>query len=290
MERPTLTDPDSITQRHIDIRSVLLKKNVRLPAFAADWLERLLHLDEINYVIYNHRRLTGVKFAAAFLGGSDPHDLHIGMDVVGAENIPAGGRPIFAGNHPLGGPDGVALIAAIGQHRSDIRFPVNDFLMHIPGLAPLFIPIDKVNRTSANARLLEKAFGGDNSLLYFPAGICSRKQKDGTICDLEWKPTFVKKAVQYGREIVPFYFDAQNRPRFYNLARLRERMGIRFNFEMALLPAEMYAQSGKRLRLVVGRPLSPTLFDSRHTPREWAQLLREHCYRLKEDPEAPFQP
>ena len=58
---------------------------------------------------------------------------------------------------------------------------------------------------------------------------------------------------------------------------------------MALLPAEMFAQRGKHLRLVVGRPIPYGTFDSRHTPKEWAQLVQDYCYRLQTDPDAMFE-
>ena len=151
------------------------------------------------------------------------------------------------------------------------------------------MPIDKVHRNSANAQGIEAAFAAENTLLYFPAGLCSRKQKGGVIRDLEWKPTFIKKAVKYRRDVVPFFFDAQNSRRFYNLARLRERIGIKFNFEMALLPAEMFAQRGKTFSITFGHTISWQTFDKRHTPAEWAALLREHVYKLKDNPDAIFE-
>jgi putative hemolysin len=179
-------------------------------------------------------------------------------------------------------------MAAVGRYRQDIKFPVNDFLLYLPGPAPLFVPIDKVNRNTANVNALENAFAGQNCLLYFPAGICSRKQKNGQIRDLEWKPTFIKKAVRYQRDIVPFFFDARNRKRFYNIARLRERLGFKFNFEMALLPAEMFAQRGKTMRLIVGHPIPYSTFDNRHSAKEWAQLVKDYCYTLRQDNNARF--
>lgn len=289
MEELNHMDPASITPKHIDIQRVLAAKGVKLPGWLTHWVERLLHLDEINHCIYVHRERFGMDFVCALLDSPRPDGLDIKVDVVGAENLPHEGFPIIAGNHPLGGPDGLALMRAIGPYRTDIKFPVNDFLLYIPGLAPLFVPIDKVHRNAANASTLEDAFADRNALLYFPAGLCSRKRADGTIHDLEWKPTFIKKAVKYRRDVVPFFFDAQNRPRFYRLARLRERLGIRFNFEMALLPAEMFAQCGKTLRLIVGKPISYTVFDKRHSPKEWAQMVQDYIYRLKEDPTAEFK-
>lgn len=281
-------NPEDITPKHIDIQKVLGNKNVKLPHWAVRLLERLLHLDRINSGIYRHRDKFGLDFVHSFLEGKEPGDLNASIEVVNPENIPTEGYPIVAGNHPLGGPDGLALMAAVGRYRKDIQFPVNDFLLYLPGLAPLFVPIDKVNRNTANVAALEEAFAGENCLLYFPAGICSRKQKGGEIRDLEWKPTFIKKAVKYHRDIVPFYFDARNRKRFYNIARMRERLGIKFNFEMALLPGEMFAQEGKTMRFVIGKPIPYTTFDNRHSAKEWAAMVKEHCYRLKDNPEAVF--
>ena len=193
---------------------------------------------------------------------------------------------MVTGNHPLGGPDGLALMGAVGRVRKDIRFPVNDFLLYLPGLKELFYPIDKVNRSRALATL-EEAFASENTLLYFPAGLCSRLQK-GEIKDLEWKATFIKKAIRYRRDIVPVYTDARNRTRFYRLANLRKALGFKFNFEMALLPAEMYAQRGKTFTITFGKPIPWQTFDHRHTPAEWAALVKDHVYKLKDNPEADF--
>lgn len=288
MEQINHIDPSTITQKHVDLQKVLSSKRVKLPSWAIRLMERLLHLDEVNSTIYRHRNKFGLDFVHAFLEGNDPGDLNTKIIVVNPDNIPKEGYPIIAGNHPLGGPDGLAVMAAVGRYRQDIKFPVNDFLLYLPGPAPLFVPIDKVNRNTANVNALENAFAGQNCLLYFPAGICSRKQKNGQIRDLEWKPTFIKKAVRYQRDIVPFFFDARNRKRFYNIARLRERLGFKFNFEMALLPAEMFAQRGKTMRLIVGHPIPYSTFDNRHSAKEWAQLVKDFCYTLRQDNNARF--
>ena len=279
-----------IGPKHIDLEKILANKKIKVPRLLLRWMHRLLHVDEMNAAIYNNRHLTGIPFVNAFFEGKEPYNLGVTLEVVNAENIPTDGNPIIAGNHPLGGPDGLAVMSAVGRRRSDIQFPVNDFLMYLPGVAPLFVPIDKVHRNTRNANALEQAFAAHNALLYFPAGLCSRKQKDGSIRDLEWKPTVIKKAQRYQRDIIPFFFDALNRPRFYRIARLRKRLGIKFNFEMALLPAEMFAQRGKKMRIVFGKPIPYTVFDQRHTAAEWAALLREHIYRLQINPLVAFNP
>lgn len=283
MERP---DINTIKENFIDVEQMIGSKGVKVPKWGIRLIEKILHVPELNRGIYLNREYFGLDFVYKFLEGHDPQDLGITIKSIGAENIPAEGYPMVAGNHPLGGPDGLALMGAVGHVRKDIQFPVNDFLLYLPGLRELFIPIDKVNRTRALASL-EEAFAGEFALLYFPAGACSRRQK-GEIKDLEWKPTFIKKCVRYHRDLVPVYTDARNRNSFYNLANLRKWLGIKFNFEMALLPAEMFAQRGKTFTITFGKPIPWQTFDKRHTPAEWAQMVKDHVYRLKDNPNEEF--
>ncbi len=277
------TKKQEITAQHVNMEKILQAKGVKAPRFVVRWLERLLHVEEINSVIYQYRDTEGVEFTKSVL-----RYLDITVKVEHPERVPLEGSPIVAGNHPLGGPDGMALISVVGDSRNDIVFPVNDFLMALPQMTSVFVPIDKVHRNTGTANGIETAFESANTLLYFPAGACSRKI-DGVIKDLPWKPTFIKKAVKYRRDIVPVFFDAQNRRRFYNIARWRQRLGIKFNFEMALLPGEMFAQRGNTFRVVFGQPIPYTTFDSRHTPQEWASLMYRHVYRLKDNPDAQFE-
>lgn len=284
---------EAISEKFIDLGKILAEKKVKVPRWLVKWAEHLLHVPDINRGIYYNREYFGLDFVNKFMEGNEPQDLNVKVQCIGLEHIPTDGHPMVVGNHPLGGPDGLALMGAVGRVRKDIRFPVNDFLLYLPGLKELFYPIDKVNKSKALASL-EEAFAGDNTLLYFPAGICSRLQRvpgqrsRHEVKDLEWKATFIKKAVRYQRDVVPVYTDARNRMRFYRLANLRKWLGIKFNFEMALLPAEMYAQRGKTFNITFGQPIPWQTFDHRHTPAEWAQRVKEHVYTLKDNPEANF--
>lgn len=278
---------ENIGDKYIDLEKILAAKKVKAPKFVLRWAERILHIPELNQGIYLNREYFGLDFVYKFLEGSDPQDLHIKINTVGETNIPTEGYPMVVGNHPLGGPDGLALMGAVGHVRKDIKFPVNDFLLYLPGLKELFYPIDKVNKTRALASL-EDAFAAETALLYFPAGLCSRLQK-GEIRDLDWKATFIKKAVRYHRDVVPVFTDAHNRMSFYRTAKVRKALGLKFNFEMALLPAEMYAQRGKTFGITFGRPIPWQTFDNRHTAQEWAQMVKDHVYKLKDNPEATFE-
>ena len=278
---------ECIGEKHIDLEKILGDKKVHAPRWVIRIAERILCVPDLNRGIYLDREYFGLSFVHKFLEGHDKQDLGLTVTSVGEENIPREGFPMVVGNHPLGGPDGLALLGAVGRVRKDVLFPVNDFLLYLPGLKELFVPIDKVNR-NRSVEALEEAFAGENVLCYYPAGACSRRQ-NGVIKDLEWKATFIKKAIRYRRDVVPVYTDARNRNRFYRLANLRKRLGIKFSFEMALLPSEMYAQRGKTISLTFGAPIPWQTFDHRHSALEWAQLVKEHVYQLKENPEAQFK-
>lgn len=284
----TNTEHIEITPNFIDIDKVIAGKSPslqkKLPRFLVGWLKKLLHVDEINFYVYKFRDKFGPDFTNAVLTEA----LSVNIEVVNPENIPQGVNPLMVGNHPLGGVDGMALINEVGKVRRDILFPVNDFLLYLPGLRSNFIPINKVGRNNKNINALETAFKENNALLYFPAGLCSRKHK-GVIKDLEWKKTFIKKAVQYHRDITPIYVDAKNTNRFYRIANWRKKLGIKFNIEMILLPDEMFKQRNKTIRLVFGKPIPYTTFDSSKTDSEWAALVREHVYNLDKNPNLEFK-
>ena len=284
----TNTEHIEITPNFIDIDKVIAGKSPslqkKLPRFLVGRLKKLLHVDEINFYVYKFRDKFGPDFTNAVLTEA----LSVNIEVVNPENIPQGVNPLMVGNHPLGGVDGMALINEVGKVRRDILFPVNDFLLYLPGLRNNFIPINKVGRNNKNINALETAFKENNALLYFPAGLCSRKHK-GVIKDLEWKKTFIKKAVQYHRDITPIYVDAKNTNRFYRIANWRKKLGIKFNIEMILLPDEMFKQRNKTIRLVFGKPIPYTTFDNSKTDSEWAALVREHVYNLDKNPNLEFK-
>ena len=270
-------------QKQIDIAKVLTAKGIKPRRWIVRLLNRILHVDEINEALALNDDKEGAEFAQGIIDY-----LQITVELRNAERIPKDGNPIIIANHPLGGPDGLALIAAVGKVRKDILFPVNDFLMYVKRLEPVFVPIDKVHGNRNTSEGINAAFAGQNMLLYFPAGLCSRRIK-GKIMDLEWKSTVVKKAIQHHRDLIPVYIEAKNRRRFYTIANLRKRLGIKFNFEMALLPGEMFAQRGKTFRMTVGEPIPWQTFDSRHTAAEWAAMLRDFVYELKDNPDAEFK-
>lgn len=281
------TENTEIGESYIDLDKVIKSKSERLyrwlPKFVVRWAGRLLHVDELNYYIYKYRDKYGPDFAQAILA-----DLNITVEIVNPQNMPTSVNPMIVGNHPLGGVDGMALIAEVGRIRPDILFPVNDILLYLPGLRKSFVPINKFGKNSDNVKVLEEAFAGQNTLLYFPAGLCSRKRK-GVIKDLEWKKTFVKKSVRYHRDVTPVFVDAHNSKRFYRWANIRKALHIGFNFEQLLLPSEMFRLRNGKIRLVFGPTIPCSTFDKSRKPEEWAASVRDYVYTLNDNPNNKFE-
>jgi putative hemolysin len=280
------TDPEK--ERLIDIEALFASKNPTLlkiiPRFIISYLKRITHQDAINGYIYRNRDKTGLPFVEAILKEFGVHVRIIGK--THNQEIPASGRYIAASNHPLGGMDGMALMQALGKIRADIVFPVNDLLMNVPGLRPLFIPINKHGKNKENARLIDETFASEKLILFFPAGLVSRKQRINgktAIMDLEWKNTFIKKSRKYRRDIIPVFIDGRNSDWFYNISVWRQRLGIKANIEMLYLVDEMMKQLNKTITIVVGDPIPFSAFDQTRTEKQWAEWVKEQVYQLGQE-------
>ncbi len=276
-----------ITENFIDIDGVFKNKNPKLhkfiPWFFFNYLKRIIHEDKLNQAIWRNRNKWGLDFVEAILEefGANIHTRNI-------DNIPKEGRYIIASNHPLGGLDGMALMHVVGKVRQDIVFPVNDLLLNLPNLKQLFIPINKHGSNAENIRIINEAYGSDKTMLYFPAGLVSRKQK-GVIKDIPWSKSFLTKSKRYKRDIIPAHIDGQNSKFFYRLANLRKRSGLKANIEMLYLVDEMYKQYDKDIHIVFGKPIAISYFDKKHQDKQWAALLREYVYYLGDGGEKTFE-
>ncbi|MBE0637751.1 MAG: 1-acyl-sn-glycerol-3-phosphate acyltransferase [Bacteroidales bacterium] len=275
---------ETISREFINLEKVFFEKNPRLtrfiPGFVFSYLKRVIHQDELNKALYDYRDLYGFDFLDAIL-----NNFGVIVHTSGLESLPAQGRYLIAANHPLGGLDGMALMREIGKVRKDFLFPVNDLLMHLPNLKELFIPINKHGSNADNIRLFNETFASGKLLLYFPAGLVSRKQ-NGKIIDLDWKKTFLSKAIQYQRDIIPVHISGRNTNFFYNLAKWRGRFRIKSNIEMLYLVDEMFKQKDKIIKITFGKPIPVKTFDKRYTHTQWAELIKAHVYAIGrgEDP------
>lgn len=266
--------------RYIVVRDVIRNKNPNLlrwmPRFVLRYLERIVHEQDINDIMDHIGHLEGLDFVDALL----TQELDVHVELEGAEHIPLEGGVIFASNHPLGGLDGIAFMHAVGKYRQDVKFLVNDILLNIKNLKPLFVPVNTLGpQGRRNLALIEEAYADEHALLVFPAGLVSRK-RNGIIRDLEWKKSFIAKAKKYQKNIIPVHIDGRNSDFFYNLARWRERLGIKVNLEMLYLADELFAQRGQTVTIRIGEPLPYATFDSSKSEKEWAEDLKKRVYSM----------
>ena len=267
----------------IDIDNVLRAKAPKhykyIPKFLISYLKRIIHQEELNVFLRESKDVEpGVPFLEKCLEFLDAD-----IQVKGLENIPEDRLFTFVSNHPLGGQDGVALGYIIGKkYNGKVKYLVNDLLMSVKGLAPLFIPINKTGKQAKDfPMMVEEGFKSDNQLIMFPAGLCSRRQKGGEIRDLKWSKTFIAKSIQTQRDVVPIYFDGKNSKFFYNLANLCKALKIKVNIAMLYLVDEMFKNKHKTFTVTFGSPIPWQTFDKSKTPTEWAQYVKEEVYKLK---------
>lgn len=269
---------DNVLQ--VDVEQILYSKNPKMkkvvPGFLINYLKRIVHQDELNEFLRENGHLRDAEFIAAGLKA-----FNISYRVTGGENLPEKGRYIFVSNHPLGGLDGLVFIHEISKYYPDVKFPVNDILMNISNLSGIFLPVNKHGAQDREAAAaIENAYSSESQILYYPAGLCSRKKK-GVICDLKWHKSFITKAVQYKRDIVPAYFSGRNSDFFYNLSNIRTFLGIKANIEMLYLVDELFRQKGKAICLVFGKAIPWKTFDRTKSSAEWAEWVKEKSYQLQ---------
>ena len=262
------------------LRSKAGPKAKRIPRFIVAWLKRRLHQDQVNDFL----RIIGDKEGVPWLKGCLDF-LDTKLEVKGLENLPSdadGRRFTFVSNHPLGGQDGVALGYVLGTHYDGrIKYLVNDLLMFLPGLAPLCIPINKTGKQSRQfPAMVEAGFSGDDHILMFPAGLCSRR-RHGVIRDLPWNKTFITKSVQHQRDVVPIYFSGRNSNKFYTIANICKMLGLKFNLAMLYLVDELFKNQHKTFEVHIGRPIPWQTFDRSRTPAQWAAYVQDIVYQLK---------
>ncbi len=263
----------------INIKEMFLKKNPKLakklPGFVYRFINRVMHIDEINIILSRHGNEQGIEFARSMVAY-----FNVQETINGKENLPESGRYIFASNHPLGGFDALLILCNIDRLLGDTITLVNDVLMSIPQLAPIFVPLNKHGSLGKDIiRQIDDAYSSDKQILIFPSGFASRRIK-GKIQDFEWKKHFIAKSIEYKRDIIPVHVSGRNSSFFYSLANFRTFFKLKWNLEMFFLPDELFKQKNRHFTITFGKPIPYTHFDKSKTLDQWAAEVREMVYKL----------
>lgn len=264
----------------IDIGAVLASKAPRLarwiPQPLIGRLRRIVHEREINRMLERYWTLPPQEFIRACF-----REWEISYSMEGLDKLDPGGRYLFVSNHPFGGMDGMMLADKLIDRFGNVRVVVNDLLMHLEPLRPLWIPVNKHGaQNTAYAHRMEEEFFGEYPILTFPAGLCSRRI-GGKVTDTEWKVNFLKKAYASQRQIVPLFVEGRLSNFFYGVDRIRKTFGIKFNLEMLWLPDEMFSQKGRHFRMIAGDPIPAAELQACGTLREQADHVRKKTYFLE---------
>lgn len=260
------------------IRQKAPKQYKKIPKWLFKVVAWLICQKEMNETIVALRDKEGVDFAQGMCDR-----LNVKYKLQGMENIPTEGRFVFVSNHPLGAFDGISYINVLGRQFPKFKVIVNDLLMYIVGLQPVFLPVNTLGRQKReDMEAIDRAYNDpEMQLLSFPAGFCSR-YLDGKIQDVEWKKSVITQAIESQRDIIPMHFEGRNSVTFYGVEWLRRKLGMKFNIGLILLPWQMMKTAkGKTFTITVGKPISwQTFTDKSKSPTEWAQWLREQSYAL----------
>jgi 1-acyl-sn-glycerol-3-phosphate acyltransferase len=266
----------------IDVKKVIHEKNPkllkRMPLFIVRYFQKILHEKDVNEFVYEHRNDSPVEFCLSVM-----RKFNIEVNYKGLENIPKQGGAVLAVNHPLGGMDAMALVTVLHKIRTDIKFVVNDVLMHLENLRPIFVGVNKHGgNAAASLQKVDETFASEQLLCIFPAGLVSRKQ-NGKVQDLKWRKTFVSRSKKYKKKIIPVFIEGELTNFFYNLYTIRKKIGIKANIEMLYLVNELYKQHDKKITITLGKSMDASKFDSSKTDDEWAQFVKEKVYQLKDE-------
>ncbi len=269
-------------QKFIDVERVIKEKNPkllkRLPGFVVRYLKRIIHQEEINSFLDKNKDKKNQEFCDAVV-----EEFNIQIEVKNLQRIPQKDRIVIAMNHPLGGMDAMILVSALKNHRTDLKFIVNDILMNLSNLNELFVGVNKVGKNAISLReQIDELFESDQAVCIFPAGLVSRRHSN-KVEDLEWKKTFITYARKYDRIIVPIYIDGRLSNFFYTLSNWRKRIGIKANIEMLYLSNELFKQKNRTMKFVVGEPISKELLRSGLNDRQLAQKVKQIVYDLKKE-------
>jgi len=272
----------------MDIDRVFKNKNPKAyrltPKFLVNYLKRITHQDDFNEMFAKLKDKFGLDFTEGLI-----KYYGITSTFKGINNLPKNGRLIFASNHPIGGVDGVLLINEIGKLFSPIKSIVNDILLNIKNFSPLFIGVNKKGKaTRKSLEYLDEIYASDDNIFIFPAGLASRKKK-GIIRDLQWKRSFIIKAIEHKRDIIPLHITGKLSNFFYNIANFRIFMGIKANLEMLYLVDETYKQKNKHFTITFGKPISYQMLEkSSYTPEKLSEKIKNYVYLLKDNENLEF--
>lgn len=270
----------SAKKEYISIRKNINESNSkllkRMPFFVVWLIKCIIRQNEMNRILNKYAVYEGVDFLPRII-----EELNLKVIIEGIENLPENGKCFFVANHPFGLVDGLILTNTVARKYGHFKAIGNEVFALIPHLNPVVAAVSVFGLNTRKYLLeLEKVYASDFPITHFPAGLVSRL-KNGRIKDSNWQKSFITKAVEHQRNIVPIYFYGRNSRLFYSIYVIRKALGMKATLELILLPHEIFNKRNKTIRVKIGSPISYQTFDNTKTHTEWAQFVKEQVYNLK---------
>ncbi len=250
-----------------------------LPRWASAAVARLTRLDELE-------RLYRAADPELDPGAFARHALDVlgvshSVDSTELARIPDSGPVVIASNHPFGGIDGLAAIAALLPRRPDLLVIGTSVLSRITQLTPVLVPVD--NRSArpavgANAIALRRALRavwGGRALLLFPAGVVSHLDLRGRcVVDPPWHGTVLRFLQAARAPLVPMHVSGRNGAGFQIAGLVHPAL------RTALLPREVVNKRGTHLSLRIGSPMPVERVSALEDADRLEAHLRVRVYSL----------
>ena len=264
----------------LDVNEVLGPKLVKkLPRFVINFFKRRIHQDEINDCIMKAEHYRGAGFfdeALKYVG--------ITFIIRGEENLDHEKKYLFAGNHPLGGPEALIIGSVFRRIYGDgFMVPANHLLANMKPLKEFFVPVRVFGARQSRdlGTQIADMFNSDKQVLIFPAGLCARKIK-GKVTEMPWKKMFITQSRRYQRDVVPMHISGFNSKRFFFFTKLSMFLKLKFNLGMIFLVDELFNKKGQEFVITFGKPVSYTTFDKSKTDIQWAAEMKDTVQKLSE--------
>jgi len=184
----------------------------------------------------------------------------------------------------VGGVDALTFLYLVEKNQGNVISPSNEIFEYVPNFRPVIVPVNVFGtNTKAKVRAVNDAFESEKQIMMFPAGEVSRKI-NGEIKDPIWQKTFVTKAVQFKRDIIPVFISGQNSKKFYRIAKLRKLLGIKMYIETLLLPQELLKQYNSKVDMIIGEPIKyEEIENSKLSHYQWTKKIRDMVYEQGND-------
>ena len=195
---------------------------------------------------------------------------------------------ITISNHTMGAMDGISLIDFVGHVRADYKYMVNELLWRVEPLRESLIPVTPNGATVgaptaqsiSGVRAAKEHLASGGCLGLFPSGAVSDlklfpSHGEPRVRDREWQMSIIKFIRNAGVPVLPLRLLDGNSRFYYSLGLIDWRL------RLLRLPSELLNKSGKTLRILAGKIISPAELASFDSLDDLRSFLRASVYSLK---------